>query len=285
MNVKIYFILIFDKNVYFLTIIAYTWIFFLILVPNVLSASQDASIKLWNIESGVCERTLLGHTSAILCLALTVNRARFLSGSFNSAIFLWDIATGQKLSSYCGHSAAVWCLAVTPDGHSFVSGSSDRTLKMWRFDEPLQAALTFEGHTDTILSVALSEDGAYVYSGSQDKSFRVWSSSTGNQITVSQWDAANSELVRVLHAGYVSSIAVTEDDEPKDPDEQDEAIMSAARATTIDYLSSVAVSGDGAFAASARYDKKTISVWEINSNSLRSTLRSHGAAVTAVLFL
>ena len=37
-------------------------------MPRLVSASEDQTIKLWNIESGECVGTLSGHTKAVWAL-------------------------------------------------------------------------------------------------------------------------------------------------------------------------------------------------------------------------
>ena len=42
-------------------------------VYDLLSASDDASVKLWNLESKSCIRIFMAHTDGINCLAVTRN--------------------------------------------------------------------------------------------------------------------------------------------------------------------------------------------------------------------
>jgi len=37
---------------------------------RIVSGSDDTTLKVWNAESGVCERTQLGHTKWVLCVSV-----------------------------------------------------------------------------------------------------------------------------------------------------------------------------------------------------------------------
>jgi WD40 repeat protein len=215
---------------------------FLLSVPTLISASRDHTIKLWDVESGECERTL--EASEVVCLALTVDRACLISGCGNGVVLLWKLRNGQQLASFRCHEGGVSSVAVTPDGASFITGSWDNTIKLWNFDDPQQPALTFVGHTSSITSVIVSTDGSRVYSSSDDESIFMWNTATGERLTIMSppflpivgfvsaclalcgsvlvsssftcvqlWDTANAQLLRTLNWDKLGSVtlAVTSD--------------------------------------------------------------------------
>ena len=47
---------------------------------ELISSSYDSNIKIWNLESGICFKTLNAHTGAVICLQLLPN-GRLASGS------------------------------------------------------------------------------------------------------------------------------------------------------------------------------------------------------------
>ena len=54
---------------------------------------MDHTIKIWNLESGECVRTLHGHDGGVLCLHYSGKR--LASGSVDSTIRVWDISSGE----------------------------------------------------------------------------------------------------------------------------------------------------------------------------------------------
>ncbi|KAF2363667.1 F-box domain [Trinorchestia longiramus] len=53
---------------------------------TVVSGSYDHSVRVWSLPSGVCKRTLLGHTGAVLSLAVVVPLKLIVSGGGDNAI-------------------------------------------------------------------------------------------------------------------------------------------------------------------------------------------------------
>jgi len=47
------------------------------------SASDDGTLKVWDIETGACLRTLVGHTGAVTSVAVTPEGRRAVSGSWD----------------------------------------------------------------------------------------------------------------------------------------------------------------------------------------------------------
>jgi WD40 repeat protein len=95
-----------------------------------LSGSWDRTLKLWDLASGACLRTLEGHTGRVDAVAVTAEGRRALSGAFDGALKLWDLASGECLRTLEGHTARVSALAVAAEGRA-LSSSWDHTLKLW----------------------------------------------------------------------------------------------------------------------------------------------------------
>jgi F-box/WD-40 domain protein MET30 len=122
------------------------------------SASDDGSIRLWDLNARTCVRQFVGHMGQVQSLKLlfasehdeeegpgkdtttTSNSSQnslipkrkkpvLVSGSLDNTIKLWDIETGKTTRTYFGHIEGVW--AVASDEMRLVSGSHDRTIKVY----------------------------------------------------------------------------------------------------------------------------------------------------------
>ena len=80
------------------------------------SASTDASIKFWNTVTGTNIRTLKGHASSVLSLALLTDGS-LASGSSDKTIKIWNTINGNVIRTLTGHTDAVLTLAVQLDGY------------------------------------------------------------------------------------------------------------------------------------------------------------------------
>jgi WD40 repeat protein len=128
------------------------------------SASEDKTLKVWDLDSGACLRTLKGHAFKVYRVAVTPRRPRAISASINEALKVWDLDTGSELRTLEGHSAWVNDVAVTPDGRRAVSASQDRTLKLWDLDTGGNIA-TF--HCDASAHCCAFADGRRIVAGDE----------------------------------------------------------------------------------------------------------------------
>eukprot|EP00052_Salpingoeca_macrocollata_P002879 m.32851 g.32851 ORF g.32851 m.32851 type:complete len:357 (-) comp12783_c0_seq2:92-1162(-) len=64
---------------------------------NVLSSSQDRTVKLWTKDTGECLRTYLGHKQPVLCCAQSPDAKLIASGALNQVILVHDTKTGAAL--------------------------------------------------------------------------------------------------------------------------------------------------------------------------------------------
>ena len=222
---------------------------------QVLSGSDDFTLKLWDAASGALLRTFVGHSRAVMSVAFSPDGRELLSGSVDSTLKLWDAASGALLRTFAGHSGTVNSVAFSPDGRQVLSGGSDYTLKLWdaATGNPLR---TFEGHSGQVQSVAFSPDGRQVLSGSDD-------------FTLKLWDAANGSLLRTFqrHSSWFGKLW--------------DAAIGASGHTF--WVGSVAFSPDGRRVLSGSWDH-TLKLWDTASGALLHTFEGHSQGVLSVAF-
>jgi WD40 repeat protein len=96
-----------------------------------LSASEDKTLKIWDVAARKELRTLKGHQSEVYAAAFSPDGKLAVSGSEDRTVRLWDVATGKELWTFTGHNDAVYAVAFAPDGRHVLSGGRDGTLKLW----------------------------------------------------------------------------------------------------------------------------------------------------------
>ncbi|MBI4615840.1 MAG: protein kinase, partial [Planctomycetes bacterium] len=137
------------------------------------SGSGDGTLRVWDVATGRCLRTLAGHRWGVCAVSLTPDGRLAVSGGCDKTLWVWDVATGRCLRTLEGHTGEVNDVSLTPDGRLAVSGSGDKTLRVWDVSTG-QCLGTLEGHTDGVTAVSLTPDGRLAVSGSADKTLRVW---------------------------------------------------------------------------------------------------------------
>lgn len=76
-----------------------------ILGGNIVSASGDRSVKVWNVRTGACIRTFSGHSKGIACVQF--DGRRIVSGSSDETVRIFDQATGAEVACLQGHTSLV----------------------------------------------------------------------------------------------------------------------------------------------------------------------------------
>ena len=72
---------------------------------QLVSASGDRLVKIWNIHTGVCTATCRGHTKGIACVQY--DGKRIVSGSSDCTIRIYDPATQAEVACLQGHNRLV----------------------------------------------------------------------------------------------------------------------------------------------------------------------------------
>ncbi|HEY9706855.1 MAG TPA: NB-ARC domain-containing protein, partial [Oculatellaceae cyanobacterium] len=95
------------------------------------SSSFDRTVKLWDVQTGECVKTFLGHTNRVWTVAYHPNGQQIASGSDDHTTKLWNLKTGRCTKTVTGHTNAVLSLALSPDGGYLASGHEDQTVRLW----------------------------------------------------------------------------------------------------------------------------------------------------------
>jgi len=91
------------------------------------SASDDETIRVWDLASGACLRTLKGHRWPVRHLVLLPLHTKLLSMSTDSEVRVWDFDTGDCLRNVCFPS--VKSISVSPDSQVVLCAT--HTVSVW----------------------------------------------------------------------------------------------------------------------------------------------------------
>jgi pleiotropic regulator 1 len=97
--------------------------------PQIITASEDSTIKLWDIRMGKTITTLTHHKKGIRSLIAHPRSRAFASGS-SSSIKQWALPRGDFMQNLEGHESIINSLAINNDNVVF-SGGDDGTMGFW----------------------------------------------------------------------------------------------------------------------------------------------------------
>lgn len=159
---------------------------------KLISASDDKTIRIWDIKSGNTIRILrgeidTGEAGKIYAIALSPD-GRLLAAAGHTEvkqgaghpIRLYDLATGRILALLKGHSGAVLSLDFSSDGTKLASGGTDDTAIIWDI-ERRAAHLQLKGHVGDVNVVRFSSNQRLV-TGGDDKTVRLWRVGDGRRV-------------------------------------------------------------------------------------------------------
>ncbi|NOX56118.1 MAG: protein kinase, partial [Planctomycetes bacterium] len=164
-----------------------------------ISASDDGTLKVWNLTTGQCRQTFRGHRSAVLSVAIDTEGRLALSGGEDGQLRLWDLVTNECLATLEGCGAAVRSVAFVPHANMALSGDDHGTVRAWDLSTRT-CCRTLTGHQASVASVTIDTDGRFALSGSWDGTVRLW-------------ELASGECLRVLegHTDWVQSVEILPD--------------------------------------------------------------------------
>jgi WD40 repeat protein len=243
----------------------------------VVSGSGDRNIRVWDLETGQCLRTLKTHTRPVTAVVVTSDGSRIVSGDLGGALVVWDLNTGMQVGRMLDHTDSIEAIAITGDSREVVSASEDRSLIVWDLDTGRRLR-TLAGHEDGVTGVIITPDGRVV-SASKDKTLRIWNLKSGEEIAVlgtPNWSNFVEFLTltgeRVFYYGTSGTISV------KNTETRAAINTLPGHTNVIDHL---ALSPDGHQLISASRDS-TLKVWDLKSGTELRTLRGHTDQVTAL---
>jgi len=92
-----------------------------------ISGSRDTTLRIWDIEKGVCLNILVGHQASVRCLEIWGDLV--VSGSYDTTAKVWSISQGTSLMTLQGHFSQIYAIAF--DGDRIATGSLDTSVRIW----------------------------------------------------------------------------------------------------------------------------------------------------------
>jgi WD40 repeat protein len=248
----------------------------------VVTASQDTSARVWEVDTGEELAVLRGHDDWVWRASFSPDGRRVVTASKDGTARLWSAGDGRELA-VLAHEAdegkGVWTAAFSGDGTRIVTAGDDGTARLWdgRTGVPVRV---LAGHRSGVRDAAFTPDGRRVITGGIDGETRLWDVGTG------------SSGVLQGHGALIWGISVSPDGRLAASASQDRTArvweLATGRLVAIleghtDEVWSAEFSPDSRWLVTASFDR-TARIWDIAAGRTQIELRGHTHSVYSACF-
>jgi F-box and WD-40 domain protein MET30 len=180
------------------------------------SGSYDATIKIWDLDTGEELRTLEGHTSGIRCLQFHKNQ--LFSGAMDKTVKVWNWQTGECITTLSEPGMGD-VLSIHYTSNYLCSGGKDNNVKIWDYNTKRRC--TFRGHADFVNAVRMDAPSRTVFSASDDCTVRLWDLDTGAVLKTFHGHVGGVQQIVLLPEEFeLDEVDLKDCDHPSDSEDE-----------------------------------------------------------------
>ena len=117
------------------------------------SCSDDATVKIWDFENCVCERTLKSLGSEVKTVQWHPSKGLIASGGKDNHLRLWDPRMGKQLCAIDAHKRDITQCRWNKNGNWLLSAGRDNMVRLFDI-RTMRELQRFRGHQTEVTSIA-----------------------------------------------------------------------------------------------------------------------------------
>ena len=152
---------------------------------QLVTGSQDKTIRIWNIFDSVCENTLEGHTGDVVCM-IKLNDNLFASASSDNTVKIWDFYRLICTETYSESQNPILSIARLSN-ITLASSSMDLNLRVYNFYTkavivtiPLTYLINCFVSLDNLDDLANKNKSKSFFLGCNDSTIKLWDGDTSS---------------------------------------------------------------------------------------------------------
>jgi WD40 repeat protein len=252
------------------------------------SASNDLSLRVWDLGRGVEERTFLGHSDWIRAVAISADGRFAASAGDDQTIRVWDLDAGVEHAVIEARAGRLRAVAITANGRHVIAAGDGRRITVFDVvaNRPVRV---LRGHRDAINALLMMHDDTRLISSSDDRTIRLWEFETGHELAVWRGHAAKIMGI-VLSPDEQCVISVSKDDTLRrwtinaPADAAGHVVTAEVRSrptSTLHWSRAVAVADNGGIAIVAG-DDACVTLWDVATGQRLREFEGHSGWVNAL---
>ncbi|XP_055847584.1 striatin-3 isoform X2 [Episyrphus balteatus] len=269
--------------------------------PVLITASEDHTLKLWNLQKTVQAKksasldveplyTFRAHTGPVLCLAMSANGDTCYSGGLDGKIECWKLPSSSIDPYDCydpqvhaatldGHTDAVWGL--TTHQGNIVSCSADSTVKLWspKAKEPLLKTYASEAEGIPSSVDFVRNEAGHIVVAYQSAHCIIYDTETGKQIikleAATEMSGNTGKFINkvVSHPTLPITITAHEDRHIRFWDNTTGTLVHSMVAH-LEPVTSLAIDSHGLYLLSGSHDC-SIRLWNLDNKTCVQEITAH----------
>jgi WD40 repeat protein len=250
---------------------------------QVLTGGDDRVVHLWNVNSGVSERTFVSSEGSVRAIAVARNGLLIATGGTDRNVRVYSLADA-KLQGIFKTPGAVLSLAFNPNGQTLAAACDAKSTVTWNvIFRPGQAAAAEFGkagqtfpQAGPVTGVTFAADNVTIFTASVDRSVKAWKLAAdgptknfghGNYVDAVAFNPAGTQLATGGHEGIIRIWDVAKGQQLR----QINAHIAPPAPAPIYCL---AYSPDGKQLVSGSYDR-SLKLWDAASGALVKEFRAY----------
>ncbi|RMG41208.1 MAG: hypothetical protein D6725_01895 [Planctomycetota bacterium] len=218
------------------------------------TASDDGSVKRWQIASAGAVATLSGHGGQVYCVAFSPDGGKLVSGSSDKTLRLWDVSAKKAVRTLATFDGSVYAACFTGDGKAVVAAGSDKTIRELDAENGSERR-RYEGAEHPVYTLDISPDGKTLAAGGvgigAQRPVLLWS--LGNPQPRARLLGHDDDVYRVafdkagrlLSLGYSGTLLLWRPSESKPFFSRDLPVVTYAAAWSVDGRRVAVAANDG----------------------------------------
>ena len=257
---------------------------------NIITASDDKTIRIYNSKTGVEIRKILGEISPgggeVYSIALRPDEKHIAVGGYLDKEYgnlrIYDYNSGKLLQVVKAHKNVIYNLDYSPDGKYLITGSGDYSAKIWDVHNNYALKDTIKIHKNDVYGTRLFiKNGIhYAVTSADDKQIALYNIDEGRMVN-------SHKLTHNLSYLDVSNKHIAASGTGKNIEIFDLNLDKVQTIKTKTEQSGVAYSKDGNFLISGTASSpRNVNIYDVNKRyAKQQSFKKHGNLTMAVGFI